>query len=38
MGGDEVGADLVHKDLSYQIVGLAMNAYNVLGSGFLEKV
>jgi len=33
-----VGADLVHKDLSYQIVGLAMNVYNVLGSGFLEKV
>lgn len=38
MGGDEVGADLVHKDLSYQIVGLAMNVYNLLGSGFLEKV
>lgn len=33
-----MGADLVHKDLSYQIVGLAMNVYNVLGSGFLEKV
>ena len=32
-----MGTDLVHKDLSYQIVGLAMNVYNVLGSGLSGK-
>ena len=29
---------LVHKELSYQIIGLAMEVYNHLGYGFLEKV
>jgi len=30
--------ELLHKALSYQIVGAAMEVHNVLGSGFLEKV
>lgn len=29
---------LLYKDLSYKIVGLAMEVYNKLGPGFLEKV
>jgi GxxExxY protein len=29
---------IIYKDLSYQIVGLAMEVYNELGYGFLEKV
>ncbi|MBN2211720.1 MAG: GxxExxY protein [Sedimentisphaerales bacterium] len=31
-------AEIIHKDLSYKIVGLAMEVYNELGCGFLEKV
>jgi GxxExxY protein len=30
--------DIIYKDLSYKVVGLAMEVYNKLGSGFLEKV
>jgi GxxExxY protein len=30
--------EIVYKDLSYRIVGLAMEAHNELGFGFLEKV
>ena len=29
---------ILYKDLSYKIVGLAMQVYNKLGYGFLEKV
>ena len=29
---------ILYKDLSYKIVGLAMEAHNKLGYGFLEKV
>ncbi|MFC1725740.1 GxxExxY protein [candidate division KSB1 bacterium] len=29
---------IIYKDLSYKIVGLAMDVYNELGFGFLEKV
>ena len=29
---------IVYKDLSYQIIGLAMEAHGKLGFGFLEKV
>ncbi len=29
---------ILHKDLSYKIVGLAMQVYNKLSYGFLEKV
>lgn len=29
---------LIYPDLSYQIVGLAMDVHNRLGAGFLEKV
>ena len=29
---------LVHKDLSYRIIGLAMQVHKELGHGFLEKV
>ncbi len=29
---------ILYKDLSYKIVGLAMEVYNKLGFGFLEKV
>ncbi|MBI3585321.1 MAG: GxxExxY protein [Nitrospinae bacterium] len=29
---------MVHKDLSYKIIGLAIEVYNKLGCGFLEKV
>ena len=30
--------EIIYKDLSYKIVGLAMQVYNTLGYGFLEKV
>ena len=33
-GGDEI----LYKDLSYRIVGLAMKVHSKLGYGFLEKV
>jgi GxxExxY protein len=29
---------LLYKDLSYRIIGLAMEVHNELGQGFLEKV
>ena len=29
---------ILYQDLSYKIVGLAMEVYNKLGYGFLEKV
>lgn len=29
---------ILHKDLSYQIIGLAMQAHSKLGYGFLEKI
>jgi GxxExxY protein len=29
---------IIYKDLSYAVVGLAMEVYNELGYGFLEKV
>ncbi len=29
---------IVYPELSYQIVGLAMDVHNRLGNGFLEKV
>ena len=29
---------ILYKDLSYEIVGLAMQVYNKLGYGFLEKI
>ncbi len=29
---------IIYKDLSYKIVGLAMQVHNQLGHGFLEKV
>ncbi len=29
---------LLHKDLSYKVVGLAMKVHRELGSGFLERV
>ncbi|MGB7291882.1 MAG: GxxExxY protein [Thermodesulfobacteriota bacterium] len=30
--------EIVHKDLSYKITGLAMDVHSRLGYGFLEKV
>jgi GxxExxY protein len=30
--------DILYKELSYKIIGLAMEVHNKLGSGFLEKV
>jgi GxxExxY protein len=29
---------LLHKELSYKIIGLAMKVHNTLGGGFLERV
>jgi GxxExxY protein len=31
-------SDILHKELSYKIVGLAMQLHSELGYGFLEKV
>ena len=31
-------ADIIYKELSYEIVGAAMEVHKVLGTGFLEKV
>jgi GxxExxY protein len=30
--------DLLHQDITEQIIGSAFEVYNVLGYGFLEKV
>ena len=30
--------DIIHKDLSYKIIELALEAHNELGCGFLERV
>ena len=30
--------DILYKELSYKIIGLAMQVHNKLGYGFLEKV
>ena len=30
--------EIVYKELSYKIIGLAMEVHNQLGYGFLEKV
>ncbi|HEC98018.1 MAG TPA: GxxExxY protein [Nitrospirae bacterium] len=35
---DTNGKKILYKDLSYEIVGLAMQVHNKLGYGFLEKV
>jgi GxxExxY protein len=34
----DTNKDILFKDLSYRIVGLAMEVHNQLGYGFLEKV
>ena len=33
-----LGEKVVYKDLSYKILGLAMQIHNELGPGFLEKI
>lgn len=33
-----MSSQIIYKDLSYKIVGLAMQSHNELGFGFLEKV
>jgi GxxExxY protein len=33
-----IGENIVHKDLSYKIIELALAVHNELGCGFLEKV
>ena len=30
--------EIIYKDLSYEIIGVAMEAHRELGNGFLEKV
>jgi GxxExxY protein len=35
---DTNNKEIIYKELSYRIVGLAMEVYNELGYGFLEKV
>ena len=30
--------EVIYKELSYKIIGIAMEVHNVLGCGFLEKV